>query len=141
MNPFKIATRMGGTCMALFDVCRTPSPTGAPIPVPYVNKASMMQANPATCSKKVRTMNQPWITKMTMVMMSFGNEMGTMGCVISQLIKGLVKFNSGHARVKTEGQPTVVFMTPTAHNGMNANVPMGIHDTSSQPKVGTPTPM
>ncbi|AUX31883.1 PAAR-like domain-containing protein [Sorangium sp. So ce296] len=132
---FPIATRQGGTCEAFPDTCKTPAPPAPPVPVPYPNTAQLVQANPGTCAKKVKVLNQPVITKQTVIPMSAGDEAGAAGGVVSGTIKGPVQFKQGSAKVKVEGQPVVFQTCMTAHNGTNANMPAGVHSSPSQTKV------
>lgn len=132
---FPVATKQGGTCEAFPDTCNTPAPPAPPVPVPYPNTAQLVQANPGTCSKKVKVLNQPVITKQTVITMSAGDEAGSAGGVVSGMIKGPVQFKQGSAKVKVEGQPLVFQTCMTGHNGTNANAPAGVHSSPSQTKV------
>ena len=93
---FPIATKQGGTAVAFPDVCKTPTPAG-PVPIPYPNTGQMMQANPGTCPKKVKILNQPPLTTQSIIVMSSGDEAGTVGGVVSGMVKGPVQFKKGSA--------------------------------------------
>jgi hypothetical protein len=131
---FPVATKQGGSSTAFPDTCKTPTPAG-PVPLPYPNTAMLMQANPSTCSKKVKIMNQPVITKQSVIPMTSGDEAGSAGGVISGTIKGPAQPKKGSAKVKVEGKPVVFQTCPFGHNGTNANAPMGMQTTPSQTKV------
>jgi hypothetical protein len=132
---FPVATKQGGTAIAFPDTCLTPAPPGPPVPVPYPNTAQLMQANPGTCPKKVKILNQPPLTTQSVIPMSAGDEAGSAGGVVSGMVKGPVQFKKGSVKVKVEGQPLTFQTCTTGHNGMNANAPMGIHAAPSQTKV------
>ena len=132
---FPAATMMGGDCLATPDTCLTPAPPSAPIPTPYPNTATLTQAIPPTCSKKVLTLNQPMILLGSQVSMSSGDEAGVNGGVMSGMIKGPVTFKKGSAKLIVEGQPAVLQLGVTGHNGMSANAPAGSILSPSQTKV------
>jgi hypothetical protein len=121
---------------AMPDVCKTPAPPiPSPIPIPYPNIADFSQANPGTCSSKVKIVSQVVVTKDTMIPMTSGDEAGVAGGVISGVIKGPAKAKTFSQKVKVEGK-NVVFQTCTiAHSGSNANSPAGTHTAPSQTKV------
>lgn len=132
---FGIATKQGGTAEAFPDTCKTPAPPAPPLPIPYPNMAQLAQANPGTCSKRVKILNQPVVTKQTIIPMSAGDEAGSAGGVVSGTVKGPVQFKQGSAKVTVEGQPAVFQTCLTGHNGTNANMPAGVHSSPSQTKV------
>jgi len=131
---FPAASKMGGDCIAFPDTCKTPSPVG-PVPIPYPNTAMLMQALPPTCSLKVKIMNQPVITKQSIVPTTMGDEAGVAGGVVSGIIKGQAQAKTGSAKVKVEGNPIVHQTCLWGHNGTNANAPAGMQLTPSQAKV------
>lgn len=129
---FPIATKQGGMSNAMPDVCKTPAPPAPPIPIPYPNIASFTQANPGTCSKKVKIANQPAFVKGSEIMMTSGDEAGVAGGVVSGKIKGPAKAKTFSQKVKFEGK-NVVYQTCTmGHNSDNA---VGVHGVPSQMKV------
>lgn len=69
------ATKQGGQCMGMPDVCKTPTPAG-PVPVPYPNTAMCNQARGDTVSKKVKICSKEVITKKTIISQSTGDEGG-----------------------------------------------------------------
>lgn len=131
---FGIATRQGGTTQAFPDTCKVPTP-GGPVPSPFPNIAMLNQANPGTCSNKVKIGNQPSGIDGMQITMSSGDEAGTVGGVISNMIKGPAKNKRKSSKVKFEGKG-VVFQTCTfGQNGTNANAPMGVLSMVSNTKV------
>lgn len=58
---FPMSCKMGGTCFAFPDVCKTPAPPAPPIPIPYPNTAQVATA--VKPSMKVKVMNQPALNK------------------------------------------------------------------------------
>ena len=131
---FPVATKQGGDCIAFPDACKTPSPAGT-VPVPYPNTAMLMQAVPPTCTLKVRIMNQPVITKQTLIPATSGDEAGAAGGVVSGMIKGPAQAKMGSVKVKMEGHPAVFQTCVWGQNGTNANAPAGMQATPSQTKV------
>lgn len=129
---FPISTKAGGMSNAMPDVCKTPSPAG-PIPIPYPNMASFMQANPSTCSKKVKILNQPIFCKGSKIMMTSGDEPGVAGGVVSGKIKGTAEATSFSMKVKVEGKEVVYHTCMMLHN--DKNTPPGPHAVPSQTNV------
>ena len=118
---FGISTKAGGMSMAMPDVCKTPAPPAPPVPIPYPNIASFVQANPSTCSKKVKILNQPVITKATQITMTSGDEPGVVGGIISGKFKGPAKAKKFSMKVKVEGKNVVYHTCVIGQNGSNAN--------------------
>ena len=128
------STKQGGDCMAFPDTCKTPTPVGT-IPTPYPNTAQLMQANPGTCPTKVTIMNQPPLTKQTIIPATAGDEAGAAGGVVSGAIKGPAQAKTASLKVKIEGNPAVRQGDIWGQNGTNANAPAGIQASPSQSKV------
>jgi hypothetical protein len=131
---FAIATTAMGLCNGVLDSCLTPAPPGPPVPVPYPNIAMLMQANRATCTLFVKIMSQPVFTKNSMVMMSAGDEAGSVGGVMSGMIKGPAVPKLASQLVKMGGAPVVYQTCAFGQNGVSANA-NGILTTPSQPLV------
>ena len=127
------ATTMGaGMCMAMPDVCNTPSAAG-PIPIPYPNIAQLAMANPGTCSVKVFIVNKPAATTQTVIMLSSGDEPGVAGGVISGVFIGPAQFKLGSTVVMIEGNPAVYMGGMVGQNGVSsANNPAGSQIVPSQ---------
>jgi hypothetical protein len=131
---FSISTMMGGTCNAFTDSCKTPAPPGPPVILPYPNLAMLMMANKATCSKRVTIMGQAVFTKQSMIPSSTLDEAGSLGGVVSGVIKGPAMAKTASQLVKIEGAPAVYQTCVMGQNGVNANC-VGLQDTPSQPVV------
>jgi hypothetical protein len=127
-----MSTKAGGVCNATPDACKTP-PYSAPMPYPVIAQAP--QANPATVAKKVTAENQPALMVNTIITMSSGDEAGSVGGVMSGMIKGPCQYKKGSSKVMIEGIPAAHHTSNVAMNGTNANAPMGVQTSPSQTKV------
>jgi len=134
---FGITTKQGGTCATTgpLDVCKTPAPPAPPIPTPYPNLAMCNQADPSSCSQKVKIGNQPVLTKDSKIPMSSGDEAGSAGGVVSGTIKGPMAYKTFSAKVKVEGANVARHLSATTHNGSSPNAPLGLQAAPSQTKV------
>jgi hypothetical protein len=130
---FPAATKAGGMCQAMPDVCLTPAPPAPPIPVPYPNMGMLNQADKT--SKKVLIENKDVITLKSEIPRSMGDEAGTNGGVVSGKNMDKVVFKKGSAKVKIEGQQCIFQTATSSHNGTNANAPVGTVVAVSQVKV------
>ena len=130
------STKAGGQFMTPgpTDVCKTPTP-GGPVPMPYPNIAMPMDANAATCSKRVKILMKPVCTLMTQISRSSGDEAGVAGGVVSGMNMGAMAYLMGSMRILVEGNPLVTQMSQTSHNGTSANMPMGTQVAPSQARV------
>jgi hypothetical protein len=128
-----VSTTQGGQCLAMPDVCKTPSPPLPPIPIPYPNMGMCNQATNA--SVKVMIVNKEVITLKSKIPKSQGDEAGVAGGLVSGMNMGPASFKMGSSKVKIEGQPVVRLTSMTAHNGSNANAPAGTQVAPSQTKV------
>ena len=133
---FPASSKENGMCMTQgpTDVCKTPAPPAPPVPMPYPNIAMCNQANPGTCTKKVKVNAQPAITKDTQIPMSSGDEAGVAGGVVSSMIKGPCSFKKFSNKVKFEGANAVYVLCNTGHNGASPNA-VGMQTAPSQNKV------
>lgn len=111
-------TKQNGQCMAMPDVCKTPLPPAAPVPLPYPNIALPMLGNPATT--KVLIAGMPALTKASKISISNGDQAGAAGGVMSSKIMGPTEFVSGSMKVKLEGNPALRLGDPTRQNDGNA---------------------
>lgn len=129
------ATKGGGNCAANApDVCLTPVPPPVTrAPVPYPNTAMMTQA--VKTSTKVKFAGKEVVTLKSEIPQSMGDEAGTDKGVISGTVMNKIVFKKGSSKVIIEGQPCVHATSATAHNGSNANAPMGCQASPSQVKV------
>lgn len=110
-------TKQSGQCFGFPDVCKTPAPPAAPIPIPYPNIAMPMLGNPATT--KVMICGVPALTKSSKISLSNGDQAGVAGGVVSGKMMGPVEFMMGSMVVKFEGNPAVRLGDATKHNDGN----------------------
>lgn len=132
---FPASTKGGGQCFAFPDVCKVPAPPAPPIPTPFPNIGMLNQADGGTCSKKVKILNQPVITKASEIPSTMGDEAGTLKGVSSGTTMDKAVFKMGVSKVKIEGNDAINQLKPTAHNGASANAPAGMIIAPSQTKV------
>lgn len=109
-------TKQNGQCMAMPDVCKTPTPAG-PVPMPYPNMAMPMMGNPATL--KVLVAGMPALTKASKIPLSNGDQAGAAGGVASSKIMGPCEFLMSSMAVKFEGNPAVRMGDTTKQNDGN----------------------
>ncbi|HSN98336.1 MAG TPA: PAAR-like domain-containing protein [Candidatus Nanopelagicales bacterium] len=127
------ATKAGGVCFAMPDVCLTPAPPAPPIPVPYPNMAQMAAAQNAVT--KVLVENKETIAEGARIPNSSGDEAGVNGGVSSGTVMGPVEAKTFSSKVFFAGRKAVMLTSVTAHNGTSANIPVGMHIAPSQAKV------
>ena len=132
---FPASTKGGGQLFAFPDVCKVPAPPLPPIPVPFPNIGMVNMAKGATCSQKVKIMNQPAVHKGTEIAMTMGDEAGVSGGIISGKFAGPATFKAGSSKVKVEGNDLVTQLKPSPQNGTNANAPGGMQVAPSQATV------
>lgn len=130
---FPASTNGGGNCMAVPDVCKVPAPPGPPIPTPFPNTGTLNQAT--NVSMMVRICGRQVVTTKSKIPMTMGDEAGVAGGVVSNMNMGPASFKKGSTKVKVEGNPVVSLTSVTAHNGSNANAPVGAVIAPSQVKV------
>ena len=131
---FPASTKGGGMCTATVpDVCKVPAPPAPPIPTPFPNMGQLATANGTTT--KVKIQNMPVVTKNSKVPMSNGDEAGVLKGLISSTNMDQITFKMGVTKVKFEGNEGINLMKPTAHNGSNANAPVGMVSAPGQVKV------
>jgi hypothetical protein len=126
-------TKKGGDCVGGPDVCKTPSPAGPPIPVPYPSLAACSGASD-TC-KKVLVTNKESVNDKSRIKSSMGDEAGTLKGVVSNTHCGEVQFKKASSNVYVQNRKFVHHLALTAHNGSNANAPIGSQVSPSQTKV------
>lgn len=119
-----IATKKSGNIAFAFpDVCKTPSPPGAPIPIPYPNIGQLSDATDASDSSNgnVKVKGEYVIlANKSEIPQTSGDEAGSVGGVKSSKTKGKVEFKRGSATVKIHGQMVVRLMDTTLQNDGNA---------------------
>lgn len=127
------SSKGGGQCVAgAPDVCKTPSP-GGPVPTPYPNIGTVSSCS-GTCAK-VLIVKKQTVTIKSKMPSSKGDEAGTLGGMISQKNRGEINYKKGSSKVFAKGKKIAHVTSLTAHNGKNANVPVGAQVAPSQTKV------
>ncbi|MDR1872386.1 MAG: DUF4150 domain-containing protein [Deltaproteobacteria bacterium] len=131
-------TIKGGLAQSLApDVCKTPAPPAAPVPMPYVNMFQLNQADPSSASQKVFFDGAPAVNVQTEVPMSQGDEAGVAGGVISSqnMGPGTISPSSGSQKVFVEGKQAVPMGANTFHNGKASFNTTGMCPMAQQSKV------
>lgn len=127
----------GGWSLAALDACNTP---GAG-PVPYVNLALSKDA--ARCASTVRSDGEPIMKGSSVFAASMGDEPGSLGGLVSGVVKGAAKFTNMSFDVLVEGEGTPRALDPMMQNMAAAG--FGPLNTSSpaeqQPSLGSGDPM
>jgi hypothetical protein len=95
--------------------------------------AMCMQASGT--STKVLICQKEAITTQSTIPQSQGDEAGVAGGLMSGVNMNQVAFKKGAQKVEIEGNPLVLFLATTAHNGSSANAPAGAQIAPSQAKV------
>ena len=104
----------GGISTVFPDVCKTP-PGPVPIPYPNIGKSSDTIKGPRT----VKTDGQMPMVKGAKYCMSYGDEPGVAGGVISSTFKGVCEFMMYSFDVKFEGKNVCRLGDPLFHNKKN----------------------
>ncbi len=130
---FAACTVEGGNCMAFPDVCLVPAPPGPAVPTPFINTGACAQATGTVASVLVK--GSAVIVESSRIPISSGDEPGVAGGVVSGINLGEISFKSASEKVRAKGKRVVMLTSRTAHNGSNANAPMGFVQTPSQTKV------
>ncbi len=127
------ASKAGGMCMGIPDVCKVPAPPAPPIPMPFPNMAMLATAT-KTCAK-VQIEFMDVVVETSEMPSSQGDEAGVAGGVVSNTFAQKVVFKLGSTTVKAAGKGLAYQSALTAHNGSNPNMPAGLHTAPSQGKV------
>lgn len=125
------ATKKGGAVTGGPDVCKTPP--APPVPAPYPN-LGQVQSSDGTCSKVV-IQNKDTVVQSSKIPNSKGDEPGTLKGLVSSTQMSTIKFKKYSSKVYAKGKKIVFHTAATAHNGSNANAPVGAHASPSQTKV------
>jgi hypothetical protein len=125
-----MASVEAGMAMAFPDVCKTPVPPGAPVPVPYPNVSLL--TNATEVSTKVSVVSAAVVTKISKIAVTEGDEAGVANGVVSNSIKKECKFVGSASSVFVQGKPVV--RLGDAHTG-NAQNAFGNITQPSQLKV------
>ena len=131
---FPLSTLLGGSGTAMPDVCNTPAPPAPPVPMPYPCMIDLAQANPSTCSQKVKAAGGAVLTIQSEISATSGMEAGSIGGVISGMTMGPARFTMGSSKVTIEGAAAIYQTCPIDANGSNANS-KGVQAEPSQDKV------
>lgn len=126
-------TTGGANAMAPADVCKVPTPAG-PVPTPFPNTATTQMTNPSSAVTKVLVANMPALNQMSKIMLSNGDQAGTVGGVVSNKIMGQAQFLNGSFKVMVGGKPAVRVGCMTGQNGAPQNT-VGSVIAPSQVKV------
>ncbi|CDG96223.1 DUF4150 domain-containing protein [Xenorhabdus bovienii] len=124
-------TQGGGTDLATPDICLTPCPLGAPVPMVYLNIA---QGTNGICASTVNIlfMGSPAHNMATMIAMTNGDNPGVNLGVASGTVMGPSRHTLGANSVLIKGSPATRLSSPTLQNSTNA---VGSRTVPSQTKV------
>lgn len=126
------SSKKSGQAFAVPNICITPA-APSPIPVPYTSVGMMAQATKT--STKVKFEGKEVVTIASEIPRTSTDEPGTQKGVMSGTNMDKLKYNKASLKVKAEGNAVAYQTSPTAHNGMNANMPSGVQVAPSQTKV------
>jgi len=103
------------------DVCITPAALGAPIPYPDI----AITATTAPAAYNILVDCMPAINLLSKGLVSFGDELGTAGGVVSHLFDGQTEYIVGCATILVDGIPAQRLTSVTGQNsiGMLPNAP------------------
>lgn len=105
-------TMGAGMDLGFPDVCLTPAALGAPIPYPDI----AMTATSAPAAYNVLVDCMPVINQLSTGLLSFGDEAGTAGGVVSHLIDGQTEYFVGCATILVDGVPAQRLTSVTGQN-------------------------
>lgn len=106
----------GGMSTVFPDVCKTPTP-GGPVPIPYPNIGQA--ANTTSGPTKVKIDGQMPMVQGAKYAMTSGDEAGSVGGVMSGVIKGEAEFMMYSFDVKFEGKNVCRLGDPLFQNKKN----------------------
>lgn len=106
----------GGMSTVFPDVCKTPTP-GGPVPIPYPNIGQ--SANTTSGPTKVKVDGQMPMVQGAKYAMTSGDEAGSVGGVMSSVIKGEAEFMMYSFDVKFEGKNVCRLGDPLFQNKKN----------------------
>jgi hypothetical protein len=117
-----------GVSFCFPDVCKTPTP-GGPVPIPYPNIA--MSKDTAMGSTTVAMDGNPIMLKGSVYATSTGDEPGSLGGVVSNVVKGKAEFLNYSFDVKVEGKNVPRLLDPMGQN--ESSPPNGMGPANMQP--------
>ncbi len=129
------ASKAGGMAQGGPDVCKTPP--APPVPTPYPNMGQVNSADGTI--DKVVIENKETVVESSTIPSSKGDEAGTLKGLVSSTNMDQIAFKKYSSKVYAKGKKIVFHTAPTAHNGSNANAPMGAHSSPSQTTVSVAT--
>ena len=114
-------TTGAGLDLGFPDVCLTPAAAGAPLPYPDI----AMTATSAPAAYNVLVDCMPTVNLLSKGLVSFGDEAGTAGGVVSHLIDGQTEYMVGCETILVDGVPAQRMTSVTGQNslGMMPNAP------------------
>ncbi|CDG17596.1 DUF4150 domain-containing protein [Xenorhabdus doucetiae] len=124
-------TQGGGMDLAIPDICLTPSPPGAPIPVPYPNTAQGTSGISASTAN-ILFVGSPAHNITTIIAITNGDNPGVNLGVTSGTVMGPSRHTLGANSVLIKGSPATRLTSPTMQNSTNA---IGSRISPSQTKV------
>jgi len=125
------ATKKGGSTAGGPDVCKTPP--APPVPAPYPNMGQVADSDKTV--SKVVIQNKETVVESSKIPSSKGDEAGTLKGLVSNTNMSTIQFKKASSKVYAKGKKIVFHTAKTAHNGSNANAPVGAHASPSQTKV------
>ncbi|MDC9592081.1 DUF4150 domain-containing protein [Xenorhabdus sp. IM139775] len=124
-------TQGGGTDLATPDICLTPCPPGAPIPMVYPNTAQGSSGISASTAN-ILFVGSPAHNLATTIAMTNGDNAGVNLGVTSGTVMGPSRHTLGANSVLIKGSPATRLSSPTMQNSTNA---IGARISPSQTKV------
>ena len=126
-----------GIAMAPADVCNTPAPPSAPVPVPYPNIAQLADATGTSIDggDPVYAAGKAILLEDSEIPQSTGDEAGSAGGVSSGVTRGKTTFTGASSSVFIHGKAVVRFGDPTMHNNSN-NAPGSVLSSPVTVMVG-----
>lgn len=109
-----------GLNLAFPDVCNTPAPNGA-IPLPYPNISDPSQASGSSAVASVVVDGAKSLNLLSEVSSSMGDEVGSLGGVVSGGFSGPTRFMLGSFTVFMGGVPCARMTSVTGQNGKMPN--------------------
>ena len=131
VNNFTVVHKdSNGISFCFPDVCKTPTPAG-PVPIPYPNIA--MSKDTSMGSTTVKMDGNPIMLKGSVFATSTGDEAGSVGGVVSNVMKGKAEFLNYSFDVKVEGKNVPRLLDPMGQN--ESSPPNGMGPALSQPPI------
>ena len=126
------SSKKGGKAFAFPDVCKTPA-APSPLPLPYTNLGMLSGADKVI--DVVLMENKETVVETSKIPSSKGDEAGTLKGMVSSTCRDQIQFKKYSSKIYAKGKKIVFHTALTAHNGSNANMPVGCHVAPSQTKI------